>query len=73
MRRETHLDQLADGPSDRVPHHGSTAHHVVECKVLRRSVAETVVFDRDEDKPWSDKIFNRVERVESVAIHVWGM
>ena len=77
------------------PHRGSIARHVVECKVLRRSVAETVaeglrqtaghmdksaadsghlvVFDRDEDKPWSDKIFNRVERVEGVAIHVWGM
>ena len=77
------------------PHRGSAARHVVECKVLRRSVAETVaeglrqtagymdtsaadsghlvVFDRDEDKPWSDKIFNRVERVEGVAIHVWGM
>ena len=72
-----------------------TARHVIECKVLRRSVAETVaeglrqtagymdksgadsghlvVFDRDEDKPWSDKIFHRVEHVESVAIHVWGM
>ena len=32
-----------------------------------------VVFDRDEDKPWSDKIFHRVEHAERVAIHVWGM
>ena len=77
------------------PQGACTARHVIECKVLRRSVAETVaeglpqtagymdksaadsghlvVFDRDEDKPWSDKIFHRVEHVESVAIHVWGM
>ena len=32
-----------------------------------------VVFDRDEDKPWSDKIFHRVEHAEKTAIHVWGM
>ena len=32
-----------------------------------------VVFDRDEDKPWSDKIFHRVEHAERVAVHVWGM
>ena len=32
-----------------------------------------VVFDRDEDKRWSDKIFHRVDRAGNVAIHVWGM
>ena len=32
-----------------------------------------VVFDRDEDKRWSDKIFHRVEHAGRAAIHVWGM
>ena len=77
------------------PQREGTARHVIECKVLRRSMAETVaeglqqtagymdksaansghlvVFDRDEGRPWSEKIFHRVEKVEGVAIHVWGM
>ena len=77
------------------PQRERDARHVIECKVLRRSAAETVaeglqqtagymdrsaadsghlvVFDRDEDKPWNEKIFHRVLGVEDVAIHVWGM
>ena len=32
-----------------------------------------VVFDRSEDRPWSEKIFRREEPVENAVISVWGM
>ena len=43
---------------------------------MDRSAADSghlVVFDRDEEKAWSDKIFHRVEHAENAAIHIWGM
>ena len=32
-----------------------------------------VVFDRDPDKRWQDKVFHRRETRDGVDIHVWGM
>ena len=77
------------------PQRERTSRHAIECKVLHRSLAETiaegleqtagymdrsaadsghlVVFDRDDEKAWNDKIFHRVEHVKNVAIQVWGM
>ncbi len=35
--------------------------------------AHLVIFDRDEQRPWSEKIFRRTESYNDVAIQVWGM
>ncbi len=32
-----------------------------------------VVFDRDPEKPWQDKVFHRRETPDGFDIHVWGM
>ena len=32
-----------------------------------------VVFDRNPDKPWQDKVFHRRETRAGVDVHVWGM
>lgn len=32
-----------------------------------------VIFDRTEDKPWQDKIFQRQEVYQGKQIQVWGM
>ena len=32
-----------------------------------------VIFDRTLDKPWSEKIFQRVVEYAGTAIQVWGM
>ena len=32
-----------------------------------------VIFDRDEGKPWEEKLFRRVESIGGADIHVWGM
>ncbi len=35
--------------------------------------AHLVIFDREEQRPWSEKIFRRTETYNGVAIQVWGM
>ena len=32
-----------------------------------------VIFDRDEEKPWNEKIFRREEVYRGMQITVWGM
>jgi len=32
-----------------------------------------VIFNRDPDIPWEDKIFHRIETCRRIDINVWGM
>lgn len=32
-----------------------------------------VVFDRDVQKSWEEKIYHRIEKVQGKTVEVWGM
>ena len=71
-----------------------THRHVVECKILRGSLAATiregveqtlaymdkcrgesghlVIFDRDESRPWDEKLFRREDSQGGRPVTVWG-
>jgi hypothetical protein len=77
------------------PYPGGEQRVVLELKLKRRTLAETIkqglaqtqrymdrvgakaghliIFDRDEERSWAEKIFVREERVKGVLIKVWGM
>ena len=37
------------------------------------SEGHVIIFDRDPDKPWAEKIFTRTETYQGTPIQVWGM
>ena len=49
---------------------GQTAGYMDRCAA---DAGHLVVFDRDPDKRWQDKVFHRRETRDGFDIHVWGM
>ena len=47
-----------------------TAGYIDRCAA---DAGHLVVFDRDPDKRWQDKVFHRRETRDGVDIHVWEM